>query len=215
MQASNVRTGRQAYHDQEEDFWKQVKRKIEDAKPGNKVIARAGGYDRMPVYVMEALLEHDEITQEIHWNGGDRITIPAGKALIPEAGRIYYPLSYLEGIDFGALAANIERFNPNTGGVLEVNAPAISNNIVTPDGKPEITDPRRGTAATIEDAEKGIEKAIPGVFEPVTEAPALDVVTEQQSKSGGLFAGIAVLPAALAAGGGSWVVWKKRKTAKR
>ena len=165
-------------------------------------------YDRMPVYVMEALLEHDEITLEIHWNGGDTITIPAGKAL-DEPNRIYYPLSYLAAYDFGDI--DWEKFNPETGGgPIEVEAPAISNAIVTPDGKPEITDPRRGTAATIEDAEKGIEKAIPGVFEPVIETPALDTVTESQSKSGGLFAGIAVLLAALAVGGG-WFVWKKQK----
>ena len=191
------------YRDYEEEFWKQVHDKIESTQSGYKVIARAGGYDRMPAYVMEALLEHDEITLEIHWNGGDTITIPAGKAL-DEQNRIYYPLSYLAGYNFGSV--DWSKFNPETGGVLEITAPAISNRIVTPDGKPEITDHRRGTAVTIEDAVNGIEKTIPGVFEPEITS---QVMTEPQRKSG-IINGRWMLLSVLIVGGG-WISFRKRK----
>ena len=90
--------------------------------------------------------------------------------------------------------------------------PAIVSIITTPDGKPEITDPRRGLADTTEDAKKEIEKDIPGVVEPEVVAPAPDDATESPSKSGGLFAGIAVLLAALAVGGG-YLYFRKRKEA--
>lgn len=115
--------------------------------------------------------------------------------------------------DFGDVQVSLKHVDPNTGrGPLEVEAPAIVGTITTPDGKPEITDPRRGLADTIEDAKKDIEKDIPGVFEPETVAPAPDDATESQSKSGGLFAGIAVLLAALAVGGG-YLYFRKRKEA--
>ena len=156
----------------------------------------------MPAYVMDALRERGDIMLEIHWNGGDTIIIPAGKAL-NEKNRIYYPLSYLASYDFGSV--DWSKLNPETGGVLEIEASATSNNIVTPDGKPEITDPRRGLAATIEDAEKGIEQIIPGVYEPVIEP------TEAEPAKNS-FNGTWVLLAELAVGGG-YIYFRKRKEA--
>ena len=115
--------------------------------------------------------------------------------------------------DFGDVQVSLKHVDPNTGGgPLEVEAPAIVGIITTPDDKPESTDPRRGLADTTEDANKDIEKDIPGVFEPEVVAPAPDDATESQSKSGGLFAGIALLLAALALGGG-YLYFRKRKEA--
>lgn len=200
------------YRNHEEDFWKQVEKTIKEAKSDNKIIARARNYDRMPAYVMVALRERGDIMLEIHWNGGDTIIIPAGKAL-NEPNRIFYPLSYLEDYDFGDVQASLKHVDLNTGGgPLEVEAPAIVSTITTPDGKPEITAPRRDLADTTEDAKKGSEKDIPGVVEPEVVAPAPDDATESQSKSGGLFAGIVVLLAALVVGGG-YLYFRKRKEA--
>ena len=115
--------------------------------------------------------------------------------------------------DFGDVQVSLKHVDLNTGGEpLEVEVPAIVSIITTPDGKPEITDPRRGLADTTEDAKKDIEKDIPGVFEPEVVAPAPDDATESPSKSGGLFAGIALLLAALAVGGG-YLYFRKRKEA--
>ena len=200
------------YRNHEEDLWKQVEKTIRETKSDNKIIARARNYDRMPAYVMVALRERGHIMLEIHWNGGDTIIIPAGKAL-NEPNRIFYPLSYLEDYDFADVQVSLKHVDLNTGGEpLDVEAPAIVGTITTPDGKPEITDPRRGLADTIEDAKKDSEKDIPGVFEPETVAPAPDDATESQSKSGGLFAGIALLLAALVVGGG-YLYFRKRKEA--
>ena len=195
-----------SYRDREYEFWMEVKEKLQDADPGDTVKANARTYDRMPWSVMEALREAEGVTLHITWNGGEDIIIPS-EAALSEQSRIYYPLSYLEDMTFEvepeAPAADPGKVNPETGSILEVTAPAVADSLTDP-----VTDPQRGLAETPELAEKGIEQAIPGVYEPeeaVTATP-----TGETGISGLLIAGIAIGLAAAA--GGIWY-WKRRKQA--
>ena len=104
--------------DDEYSFWQQVKRQIEGAKADAVIRVNARGYRRMPLSVMKALRSREDVSLVIRWDGGKPITIPAGKALWEER-RAYYPLSYLEGYDFGLPAAggtaSPDKTNPGTG----------------------------------------------------------------------------------------------------
>nr|MBP8855169.1 carboxypeptidase regulatory-like domain-containing protein [Oscillospiraceae bacterium] len=76
------------------EFWSAVGTKALNAKKGDVLKVDAGNYDKMPAPVMENLrLRGAGIV--ITWNGGKTITIPAGKALNAETGRIHWPLSLL------------------------------------------------------------------------------------------------------------------------
>ena len=94
------------------------------------------------------------------------------------------------------------KVNPETGGILEVTAPAVT----TPAGEPEITDSRRGLAETPELAEEGIEQPLPGIYEP--EETVTTSTTEESGTSGLWIAGVV---AVLAAAGGFWF-WKQRES---
>ena len=200
------------YRDSEQDFWNRVEDQIESADPGDTVKANAKGYDRMPWTVMEALCNADGVTLHISWNGGEDIIIPS-EAALSEQSRIYYPLSYLEGIDFTveneATVYDPSKDNPNTGGILEVTAPATADAITTPAGEPEITDPQRGLAESPELAEKGIEQAIPGVYEPENTVTAATDSTSPEANFPTIWIAI-ILMAAVAAGGGLWY-WKRKQ----
>lgn len=129
------------------DFWQEVQKKIENAQPGDTIKANAGSYDKMPWTVMEALKKSDHITLVIRWSGGADIVIPSEKAL-SEALRIYYPLAYLAGYDFGIIT-DPSKQNPETGGIWEIDAPITAQAPLTSAGTPEITDARRGLVGLI------------------------------------------------------------------
>ena len=188
----------------EYDFWQWVRQKIEAAKPGDTVRANAGSYDKMPWTVMEALKKSNHITLVIRWSDGADIVIPSEKAL-SEALRIYYPLAYLAGYDFGIIT-DPSKQNPETGGIWEIDAPITAQAPLTSAGTPEITDARRGLAETPELAGQGVEKAIPGVYEPTANAtPAESPV---QSGERGSFSVMAVF--LLAALLGLFWTWRKK-----
>ena len=195
-----------SYREREYDFWMDVRDEIRHADPGDTVKANARTYDRMPWSVMEALRNADGVTLHITWNGGEDIIIPS-EAALSEQSRVYYPLSYLEDMTFEveseAPAADPDKVNPETGGILEVTAPAVT----TPAGEPEATDSRRGLAETPELADEGIEQPLPGVYEP--EETVTTSTTEETGTSGLWIAGVV---AVLAAAGGFWF-WKRKKQA--
>lgn len=165
------------YQDRELDFWEDVKSNLEDAEPGDTVKANARTYDRMPWSVMEALSEADGVTLHITWNGGEDIIIPS-EAALSEQSRVYYPLSYLEEMTFEVEpevpAADLDKINPETGGIL---------------------------TETPELAEKGIEQPLPGVYEPeeATASPA-----EETGTNGLLIASAVVALAAAGGGFWYW-----------
>ncbi len=99
------------------DFWRMVRQKIEQAKPGDTVKVNARGYDKMPWTVMNALKKSDNITLILRWNGGKDIVLHSSKAL-GGAVRIYYPLSYLASYGLGSFDTAMEsnKQNPKTGG---------------------------------------------------------------------------------------------------
>lgn len=198
--------GSSSYREREYDFWMEVKDKIQDAEPGDTVKVNARSYDRMPASVMDALREAEGVTLYITWNGGEDIIIPSAAAL-NEPLRIYYPLSYLEGIDFKIKGEPYDpsKINPETGGIWEVNAPSDTDAITTP----EVTAPERGLAETPEQAQQGIEKTPPGVFEPTAPADASVSVGD----SNGVW--IVVLAALAAAAAGGILFWKKRQTTEK
>lgn len=113
-----------SYRGQELDFWMQVQQQISQAQPGDTIQVNAGNFDRVPYTVMRALAQLQNGTLRITWNGGGEIVIPSAAAP-QEAMRIYYPLAYLAGMDFGPAAAEdaADPVNPATGGVWEVVAP--------------------------------------------------------------------------------------------
>ena len=203
--SSSVGSGGSSYRDREYEFWMDVKEQIRDADPGDTIKVNARSYDRMPWSVMEALRSADGVTLHITWNGGEDIIIPSAAAL-SEQSRVYYPLSYLEDMTFEveseAPAADPDKVNPETGGILEVTAPAVT----TPAGEPEVTAPQRGLAETPELAEEGVEQPLPGVYEP--EETVTTSTTEESGTSGLWIAGVV---AVLAAAGGFWF-WKQRES---
>lgn len=111
--------------DDEYDFWQEVCKKIQNAKPGDTITVNARGYDKMSWTVMDALKKSDGVTLIIRWNGGEDIVIPSDKAL-SEALRIYYPLSYLASYPFGTAAPVM--LNPETGGPFTaIGTPGTTN----------------------------------------------------------------------------------------
>ena len=203
--SSSVGSGGSSYRERGYDFWMDVRDEIRHADPGDTVKANARTYDRMPWSVMEALRSADGVTLHITWNGGEDIIIPS-EAALSEQSRVYYPLSYLEDMTFEeeseAPAADPDKVNPETGGILEVTAPAVT----IPAGEPEVTAPQRGLAETPELAEEGIEQPLPGIYEP--EETVTTSTTEESGTSGLWIAGVVAVLAA-AAGGGVWF-WKRR-----
>ena len=166
-----------SYREREYDFWMDVRDEIRHADPGDTVKANARTYDRMPWSVMEALSEADGVTLHITWNGGEDIIIPS-EAALSERNRVYYPLSYLEEMTFEVEpevpAADLDKINPETGGIL---------------------------TETPELAEKGIEQPLPGVYEPeeATASPA-----EETGTNGLLIASAVVALAAAGGGFWYW-----------
>lgn len=142
------------------DFWQTVKNKIDTVADGDTIKVNPKSYDKMPISVMNAL-RNNSVNLIISWNGGTNITIPAGKAQKPEAGRIYYPLSLLEelykaskmpvvlGINpesggVGTTQGTSDKFIPVTGGVWEFEAPATVKNEMTSNAPTAITPPTGG-----------------------------------------------------------------------
>lgn len=83
-----------SYQDKVDDFWQDVKDQISESKDGDTIKIDAKSYENMPWTVMELLGKHN-VTLVIEWDGGDTITIPAGKAQSTEGSRLYWPLSSL------------------------------------------------------------------------------------------------------------------------
>lgn len=103
----------------ENDFWQDVQRQIKASKEGSVIEINAYNYDQMPWYIMRDL-NSGKVGMIINWNGGREIYIPAGEALKPESGRLYYPLSYLTTI-YNVAPDSV---NPATGGDwYTLNAP--------------------------------------------------------------------------------------------
>ena len=119
--------------DEENDFWNQVKVRIDRASEGTTVRADANYYDKMPWTVMQALNNNPEVSLIVTWRGGDPVVIPAGQALSDRAGRVYYPLSYLleayeakaadDTADGSVQTPAIPSVNPGTGGFIVIQAP--------------------------------------------------------------------------------------------
>ena len=153
---------------------------------------------------MDALKKSDHITLIIRWNGGADIVIPSEKAL-DEALRIYYPLAYLAGYDFGIIT-DPGKQNPETGGIWEIDAPITAQAPLTSAGTPEITDARRGLAETPELAGQGVEKAIPGVYEPAANAAPAESPVQSGERGSFPVRAVFLLAALL---GLIWV-WRKK-----
>ena len=219
--ASDSDDGEEEAPDLEYEFWQDVRDKIEAANPGTTIRANAHGYDRMPRFVMDALRKSDNVTLVIRWDGGEDIVIPSSEAL-NEARRIYYPLSYLEGYRFNRnvpeeKAVDFSKQNPATGGFWEEDTPADVEAAFSAVEKAEITNPQRGLAETPELADKGIEKMIPGVYEPDTTEPEIQQAIEtetlpteaqnQDNRSRKALAVLALMLVAVCGGVWGWKHW--------
>ena len=115
----NSSSGNSGSKNYQYEFWKEVENKINSNNPSGVINISANNYDQMPYSVMDALVKNN-VTLVIDWNGGNTITIPAGKAQTNEANRIYWSLSILEqiykNIDFVETPITNDTINPETGG---------------------------------------------------------------------------------------------------
>ncbi|RPF47678.1 hypothetical protein EDD70_0476 [Hydrogenoanaerobacterium saccharovorans] len=130
----------------EDDFWQSVEDAIKKAANGDTINVNAHTDDKLDVDVMKALQDKG-VTLVISWDGGNTITIPAGQALKPEAGRIYYPLSLLEKLNKDAKTQIVSGINPETGGdgnVWDLEAPATVESQKAPNAPITITPPTSG-----------------------------------------------------------------------
>lgn len=179
-------------------FWDEVKETLKKAEPGDTVKVNARSYDQMPYSVMKLLGELDNVTLHISWNGGEDIVIPSAFA-VNEVQRVYYPLSYLEGMDFGTAqgSGTPDKVNPATGGILWVEAP-VSDDL----GDVPVTDAKLGLSTDAGQTDASIQ------------APAVDYEAEsaEKAESTGSAAvlGIAAGVVLLAAGAGYWY-WKRKE----
>ena len=188
----------------------EVKEKIQNADPGDTIKANARNYDRMPWSVMEALRQFDGVPLHITWNGGEDIIIPSAAALNKDNGRIYYPLSYLEGLDFSEPAKQTGA-GQTGGSTVEVEAPASNPAGWEPTAPTEgqtQEQPEPDEPVSQPESEPASEPATEPETQPETEP---DEETMAQPESGGL-------PLALILGGGAAVIaaglgfwlWKRR-----
>lgn len=186
--------------DTEQAFWERVSCAVQEAASGDTVQVDAGIFDRMPRAVMEALKNAQGVTLSVTWDGGEGFSIPSAAALTPEASRIYYPLSYLAGLDF-TVSVDPDALNPGTGGVWIVGAPAVQ---APSSGQPQVAPSDQGLA--------GVAQPAPSVPGP---APAAAAQPQPALAGHGWPWAVAAALAALLAGG--LVVWrqKKRKGASR
>lgn len=164
----------------ENDFWQDVQRQIKASKEGSVIEINAYNYDQMPWYIMRDL-NSGKVGMIINWNGGREIYIPAGEALKPESGRLYYPLSYLTTI-YNVAPDSV---NPATGGDwYTLNAPINA-------GSSAITSANDGFNPDL--SEKDIALMLP-------EAPAdtMPSVGAASHSGAGIFAAVAAAAAAVA-----------------
>lgn len=83
-----------AFDRAQDRFWGDVLRAVAFADAGEVLTVDAGYFDKMPVEIMNAVNVRN-VTLVIRWRNGEDIVIGRANALIPEANRLYYPLSYL------------------------------------------------------------------------------------------------------------------------
>ena len=83
-----------AFDRAQDRFWSDVLRAVAFADAGEVLTVDAGYFDKMPVEIMNAVNVRN-VTLVIRWRNGEDIVIGRANALIPEANRLYYPLSYL------------------------------------------------------------------------------------------------------------------------
>ena len=177
------------------DVWERIEKAIEKADNGDRVEAKVTD-ENMPISTMQALYDDGGVTLVIKW-GDVEIVIPAGKALNPkaEAGRIYYPLSYLAEIYKGAISA--QGGNPETGGTWVITAPVYS-------------DPAPTESVPVPEAvEPTPEPEAPKAPEtPTATAPVQpEEPVNSSSKVGTIVALLALMAAAAA---GAYFLYKKR-----
>lgn len=114
----------------EDDFWRDVRDKINAAKDGATVKVNAGDYKNMPRSVMRAL-NSNNVTLVIRRSGADTITIPAGQAQPNSDTRFYWPLKTLAklyaGQDaVGTSSSSSGKVNPSTGAIVIDNGSAAA-----------------------------------------------------------------------------------------
>ena len=106
------------FSEDETGFWRRVAGRIGEAGDGETVTARAGGYTRLPDFVLRALRENGGASLAVEWDGGEFLITP-GDGL--PSGKVFYLLSGLQeryGDEAGEAAGDggKEKQNPGTGG---------------------------------------------------------------------------------------------------
>ena len=81
---------RDSFSEDETGFWRRVAERIGEAGDGETVTARAGGYTRLPDFVLRALRENGGASLAVEWDGGEFLITP-GDGL--PSGKVFYLLS--------------------------------------------------------------------------------------------------------------------------
>lgn len=110
-----------AYGSQQSSFWEVVRNSIKSSPAGTVIRANAKTFDQMPADIMN-LIRANSVTLVLGWSWGQDITITPNNALVPEAERVYYPLSFLVTALSAATTTTAASvlLVPQTGDALEV-----------------------------------------------------------------------------------------------
>lgn len=200
-----------SHHVDNYNLWQDVRVQVEGAAQGTTITVNAYGYDEMSESVMKALRENPSVSLVINWSGGDKITIPAGKALPVDPARIYYPLAELAGIQtFTSTSASNANANvgsitnPTTGGIQEVLSPD------TPVSSDTLADQDVMTQETSPETEEALvtDKLIDQSAQPASpeESPSVTANATTSEKGTNYALIIAVIAVALVlVGGFFWI----------
>ncbi len=188
----------------ENDFWKNVENRIDEAKSGNTIKVNADKFHKLPVSVMNAILAKPGVKLVIEWNGGKPIILTSRNALT-EQNRIYYPLSYLADL---RLDRDIHNYiSPETS---ESYKPEIPSSKVEESSKPEISNSSSSTEVSskpIEESKSESESSKPESSEE-TITPNKE---ENKSSNSAVYIAIILVVVLAVSGILFYLVNKKRK----
>lgn len=161
-------------------FWEKVRNQIKRANAGDIVRINAKAYTDMPETVMAELRGRGDVALVINWDGGDPISIPAGRAPDYEPGRVSWPFSMLARL----MKENGEKisFSPESGDIWEVIAPTAVEPVDPIASAPEEPEPTDGASGAEGDPNQASASAAAGDNTPPDAQPAAVTLMEPREE---------------------------------
>ncbi len=134
----------------------------------------------MPETVMAELRDRGDVALVINWDGGDPISIPAGRAPDYEPGRVSWPFSMLARL----MKENGEKisFSPESGDIWEVIAPTAVEPVDPIASAPEEPEPTDGASGAEGDPNQASASAAAGDNTPPDAQPAAVTLMEPREE---------------------------------